>query len=132
LKESRKEAQRWWKQAQNDLGYAELGLREGYYAQACFQSHQVAEKALKALHYGLHEKRFVTGHSLARLSEGEGIDEEMHERLLVLDQYYITARYPNGLPDAAPFEVYTKRQAESAVETARAVLRWTQEVLEQL
>ena len=93
MKESRKEAQRWWKQAENDLGYAELGFREGYYAQACFQSHQVAEKALKALHYGVHEKRFVPGHS---------------------------------------FEVYTKRQAGEAVETARALLALAGERLKEL
>lgn len=122
MKESRKEASRWWKQAENDLGYAELGLSGGYYAQVCFQSHQVAEKALKAWHYGALNKRFVTGHSLIKLGGELKLEEELLEELAVLDQYYIPTRYPNGLPEAAPFEVYTKKQAQEAVETAKTVL----------
>jgi HEPN domain-containing protein len=129
LKESKEEAKRWWKQAENDLGYAELGLSGGYYAQVCFQAHQVAEKALKAWHYGILEKRFVPGHSLSKLARELGLEKAVMEKLAVLDQYYIPTRYPNGLPDAAPFEVYTKHQAEEAVATATEILDRSKEVL---
>jgi HEPN domain-containing protein len=84
----------------------------------------VAEKALKALHYGVLEKRFVPGRSLVKLAAElkQEIGEEMKDHLSLLDQYYIPTRYPNGLPDAAPFVVYTARQAREAVEIAKAVL----------
>ncbi len=134
MKESSKEARRWWKQAENDLGYAKLGLKEGYYAQACFQAHQVAEKALKAMYYGVHKLRYVPGHSLSKLAGGLDLDlnDEDFEQLNILDQYYIPTRYPNGLPDAAPFEVYTKRQAEEAVGAAENVLHLTEKRLSDL
>lgn len=122
MKESRKEAERWWNQAQNDLGYAELGLSGGYYAQACFQCHQVAEKALKAVHYAQFDKRFVAGHSLVSLSRDLDFPESLKNNLPILDQYYIPTRYPNGLPDSAPYEVYTAEQAQHAVQVAREVL----------
>ena len=32
-----READRWLSQAEDDLRFARLGLREGYYAQVCFQ-----------------------------------------------------------------------------------------------
>jgi HEPN domain-containing protein len=42
------EGQRWLAQAENDLAFAELAARERFFAQACFNSQQAAEKALKA------------------------------------------------------------------------------------
>ena len=30
------EAERWWRQAENDLEFARLGLREEFYSQVCF------------------------------------------------------------------------------------------------
>ena len=60
------EARRWLAQAQDDLAFARLGLREGFFAQACFLSQQAGEKALKALRY-LRGDRRVLGHSLVAL-----------------------------------------------------------------
>ncbi len=62
----RAEAERWLAQAKSDLDFARLGLREGFFAQACFQCQPAAEKALKALHY-FGGARFVPGHSLVEL-----------------------------------------------------------------
>jgi len=60
------EAWRWMKQAENDLEFARLVQREGFFAQACFISQQAGEKALKSLRYARGE-RFVFGHSLREL-----------------------------------------------------------------
>jgi len=68
LKEVRAEGLRWLRQAENDLEYARLGLREGFFAQVCFQCQQICEKALKAIHYGQLGKRVVLGHSLVQLA----------------------------------------------------------------
>lgn len=46
MKEARDEGLRWLQQAENDLEYTLLGLREGFYAQVCFQCQQICEKAL--------------------------------------------------------------------------------------
>ena len=59
--DSRSEAERWLKQAENDLDFARLGLREGFHAQVCFLTQQSAEKAVKAIGYLLGE-RTVLGH----------------------------------------------------------------------
>ena len=64
MKEPRSEALRWLRQAENDLAYARVGLREGFHAQVCFQAQQICEKALKSIHYGKLAARIVYGHSL--------------------------------------------------------------------
>jgi HEPN domain-containing protein len=50
MKRPEAEAARWLAQAGSDLAFAEVGVREGFFAQACFTCQQAAEKALKALH----------------------------------------------------------------------------------
>ncbi len=39
-----------------------------------------------------------------------------------LDRYYIPTRYPNGLPDLTPGEVYIKQDADLCIRYASAVL----------
>jgi HEPN domain-containing protein len=122
MRQSRAEAERWLRQAENDFAFAELGAREGFFAQACFVCQQAAEKALKALHYS-GGARFVFGHSLVELldqlvAEHPGF-ADLREKAQQLDQYYIPTRYPNGLPGGVPAEVFTKRQAEEAVVSTR-------------
>jgi HEPN domain-containing protein len=121
MKRARVEAARWLAQAESDLGFAELGLREGFFAQACFVCQQASEKALKALHY-LGGARAVLGHSLVELldplvSEHAGL-AELREGAQQLDQYYIPTLYPNGLPGGVPADVFTRRQAAEAVSVA--------------
>lgn len=116
-----READRWLKQAESDLAYAELGLREGFYAQVCFQCQQVCEKAIKALRYGRGE-RAVLGHALVELADSVPVMARFRDSLAVLDQYYVPTRYPNGLPGGIPSDVYTGDQAAAAVDTARQVV----------
>ena len=49
--DSSAEAKRWWLQAENDLEFARMALREKFFHQACFIAQQSAEKALKAVGY---------------------------------------------------------------------------------
>lgn len=121
MREPNKEADRWLKQAESDLAYAELGLREGFYAQVCFQCQQVCEKAIKALRYGRGE-RAVLGHALVELAASVPVMARFRDSLAVLDQYYVPTRYPNGLPGGIPSDVYTGDQAAAAVDTARQVV----------
>jgi HEPN domain-containing protein len=123
MRDSSAEAQRWLRQAENDLAFGEVAVREGYFSQACFVAQQTAEKALKSLAYGQGE-RIVLGHSIVelvgRLARSLPGLEALRERAGLLDQYYVAARYPNGLPGGVPFEAFGERQAQEAIEAARA------------
>lgn len=118
MKNSEADAKRWLSQAENDLSAAQHMLDGGFYAQACFLCHQVAEKALKALAY-YRGDRYVLGHSLLQLLReivGTYPDMSQFEALMgVLNQYYVPTRYPDALPGGTPFETYNQGQAEEAL-----------------
>src|SRR5712692_5506650 len=117
------EAERWLVQARSDLGFAEVGAREGVTMlrpASCAQ--QAAEKALKALHY-LGGERLVIGHSLlellrALLTRHPSL-ADLEEAARRLDQYYVPTRYPNGLPGGTPADVFSKAQAAEALAQAK-------------
>jgi HEPN domain-containing protein len=119
------EGRRWLRQAQEDLHWARHLAQEGAHHLACFLSQQVAEKALKAFLYAQGEE-FVVGHSVERLcAAAAAFDPEFQVRgrsWSILDGYYIPTRYPNGLPDGIPADVYTSEAAESAVNLANEVV----------
>ena len=123
MKDSRGEARRWLKQAQADLAVVATLRAAGHHAPACFYGQQSAEKALKAVLYGAGA-RAVLGHSLQDLArQCEALDASfaaMAEQARLLDQYYISARYPNGLPaPAIPSETYTPGQSQAGELAAR-------------
>jgi HEPN domain-containing protein len=117
----RAEAGRWLAQARSELAFARVGLREAFYAQACFHCQQSAEMALKALHY-LAGARLVIGHSLVELLAPLAAQDpslaSLRPAAARLDQLYIPTRYPNGLPGGVPAEVFSKEQAVEAIAQA--------------
>ena len=125
MKNSEADARRWLLQAENDLDFARLALREGFFAQACFMAHQVAEKALKALAY-YRGDRYVMGHSILELLSSLELSypqlSEHQELAGILEQYYVPTRYPNALPGSVPFQAYNRGQAEDAVDGAAAMV----------
>jgi HEPN domain-containing protein len=122
MRQPEAEARRWLAQAENDLAFAEVGVREGFFAQACFICQQAGEKALKALHYR-GGARVVLGHSLAELLDDLLRDHptlgDLRDAARQLDQFYIPTRYPNGLPGGVPADSFTRAQATQAVAAAR-------------
>ncbi|MFZ5759489.1 MAG: HEPN domain-containing protein [Thermodesulfobacteriota bacterium] len=68
MKNSREEARRWLSQAENDLQFGQVALREAFFSQCCFIAQQAAEKAVKSAHcqYGA---RIVIGRSIYQLIE---------------------------------------------------------------
>lgn len=121
MKDSPREAVRWLRQAENDLAFGRVALREGYHHQACFIAQQTAEKAVKAVLYALGE-RVVLGHSVVelvgRLAGRVPAIAELRVSAGMLDQYYVPTRYPNGLPGGVPFEAFGESQAAEAIEKA--------------
>jgi len=116
-------AERWLRTAEEDLRAAEVLLDSGLYAQACFYSQQSAEKALKSLWYLIDADPW--GHSVQRLIMDFPKKTEIPnpegwiEKAALLDKYYIPTRYPNGLPDLTPGQVYRLEDATRGLEAAR-------------
>ena len=126
------EAKRWIQTAEEDLKAAEILYEAGAYAQACFHAQQCGEKAVKAIWYAEDDDPW--GHSVQRLvmdfpkrNELPNFDSWLGWCAL-LDKFYIPTRYPNGLPDLTPGQVYRKEDAQKGLDTAKHLLdackRW--------
>ncbi len=129
--DSHAEADRWLRQAANDLEFGRLGMREGYYSQTCFLAQQCAEKAVKAIGYSLGN-RTVLGHSATVLADRYSADVPelvgLRPDAAILDQYYIPTRYPDGLPGGVPFMMFGEGQAREAIAAADRILALAQRV----
>ena len=134
LAKSRHEAERWLQTAEEDLKAAELLAQAGAYAQACFYTQQSGEKAIKALWYLIDADPW--GHSIQKLitefPEKTSLPEweVWIERGALLDKFYIPTRYPNGLPDLTPGQVYTRDDAQRGLAAARALVAGCREWVE--
>jgi len=127
LSKDRYHADRWLKTATEDLKAAELLRDGGMYAQACFLAQQSGEKAIKSLWY-LTDVDPPWGHSIQRLiiefprkAEIDGVGTWI-ERAALLDKFYIPTRYPNGLPDLTPGQVYRPEDAKQGIDAARSLV----------
>ena len=121
-------AQRWLQQGNADLKAALGSLSAGSCEWACFQCQQAAEKALKAFWH--HNEAEPWGHSLIKLMQ-DYPEEPDHSQLMTLidhakhlDKLYIPTRYPDGLPDLTPSEVFTEADALAAIEHSRSIIEW--------
>jgi HEPN domain-containing protein len=114
----------WFAQAERDLEQAVSSQKESRHEWACFAAHQSAEKAVKALH--LHLKQEVWGHVVARILAELPmfVSEELIEKAMVLDGFYIPTRYANGHPEGAPFEHYGSIQSREAIDYAGEILEF--------
>ncbi|HEY7366051.1 MAG TPA: HEPN domain-containing protein [Methylomirabilota bacterium] len=119
------EGRRWLAQAENDLAFAALASRERFFAQACFNAQQAAEKALKAYLYARGAEH-VLGHSVADLvaecARLDGTFGALRGRVAALDQFYVATRYPNTLPGGIPAEAFGQADASRALAMAGEVL----------
>ena len=125
MKNARQNAERWIREAEYTLRQTERNCREGSYNLACFLAEQTAQKALKAVLY-FDGARFINIHSVAELAkEASGTHQEFTSLISEgsrLDQYYLSARYPDAVPEPAiPAEIFTKKKAEEAGGSARKI-----------
>jgi HEPN domain-containing protein len=132
---NRHQAERWLLTAEEDLRAAELLSQAGLFAPACFHAQQGGEKALKALWYLVDAEPW--GHAAQRLVADFPRREELPdleawiEQAALLDKFYIPTRYPNGLPDLTPGQVYREADANRGIEAARLLVaacrKWLEE-----
>jgi HEPN domain-containing protein len=127
---SKNRAKNWLKQALNDLEWARAGLEKKFFSQACFMSQQAAEKAIKAIAFS--EDFEVRSHSIVSIAKELKINSAVETAARRLDLYYISARYPDALPDGAPFEVLGEEQAKEAIDDAALIIRKSSERLKGL
>jgi HEPN domain-containing protein len=131
--ENRHQSERWLLTAEEDLRAAELLRDAGMYAQACFYAQQSGEKAVKSIWYLADADPW--GHSIQRLISDFPQQSEIPdlqawiERGGLLDQFYIPTRYPNGLPDLTPGQVYQLEDARRGITAARELVNGCREWL---
>ena len=121
----------WMKQGLRDLAHGRHSLEAGDYEWACFAAQQGAEKAVKAV---IEKAGGVAwGHSVTALLEALPESLRSGEQLLdaakALDKHYIPARYPNSHPEGAPYEYYTRAEAECALANAAQIIDFCEGVL---
>jgi HEPN domain-containing protein len=132
---NRYQAERWLTTAEEDLRAAELLFETELYAAACFHTQQSGEKAIKSLWYLVDADPW--GHSIQRLviefpQRAKIPNLEMWiEQAALLDKFYIPTRYPNGLPDLTPGQVYRQEDARQGIKAARTLIaackKWLEE-----
>ena len=121
----------WMKQGRRDLGHGHHSLEAGDYEWACFAAQQGAEKAVKAV---IEKAGGVTwGNSVTTLLEALPDSLRSGQQLLdaakALDKHYIPARYPYSHPQGAPYEYYTRAEAERALANAAQVIDFCKSIL---
>lgn len=114
----------WYRQARRDLEHARHALEDKEFEWACFAANQAAEKALKALYQAAGADAW--GHSVFALLENLPpdfpADATLKDLAKELDKHYIPPRYPNAYPQGAPYDYYTKAEADRAIAIAERIL----------
>ncbi len=127
------DSRRWLKQSEADIKAAEGSRKNKNYEWACFQSQQASEKALKSLYFNYSADPW--GHSVVKLINDfpeKRIKKEIDkliDKARELDKLYIPTRYPNGLPELTPSEVYTDEEAGKAIESSKAIINKVKSIL---
>lgn len=120
------EADRWFRQAESDLDAARISLAGGSYAWACFQAEQGAEKAIKALLYAKGYRKILSHSVYELLLEARKTEKGiplLEQDAKLLDNVYITSRYPNGIAGRmTPSEYFTEEDAERCLQSAGSIL----------
>ncbi len=114
------EFSRWMDMAKRTLESARRDAEGGDYNWACFKAQQAAEFAVKAYLYGIGQPR--AGHAVSLLLSHIGAPEELVDKAKYLDKMYVPTRYPNAWSEGAPYQYYTRRDAEEAIEICREVI----------
>lgn len=136
--ESNSQASRvWFKQAVEDLDVARLLCANGHYALAMFHAQQSAEKSIKSVSLAM-DIDLGRDHYLRLLLKKfpENISKNFIAKipsLFKLDQYYMQTRYPDMFGNqAAPVEMFGKRDAEEAIVLASKTMDTTRKLLPNL
>lgn len=107
----------WLRQAEGELKWAKDAFGSENWALVCFLCQQTSEKALKAVAFASGVSQ-VRSHSTFEIAESLKINGELANASRILDQYYMTTRYPDALPGGVPCDMFVQSQAEEALRLA--------------
>ncbi len=113
-----REYERWMSQSIKTLELVDADIAYEGYSWACFKAHLVGNPTF--------------GHDLTRLLRetirvcGEP-PRSVKVCTSVLDKMYIPPRYPDALPEGAPWEHYILEEAENAKECATKIIEWVKD-----
>lgn len=112
----------WFLQAESDLRSARALATFKMHSHVCFMCQQAAEKALKSLAF-FKGADLVKSHSLVQILKDLNINGALLEAGKKLELYYISARYPDALPDnGLPAEVFGESHSVEALANAELFL----------
>jgi HEPN domain-containing protein len=121
----------WWQQSEHNIRHADHALEDEDCEWAAFAAQQSAEKALKALIMSQGGEPW--GYSITGLAEALPehlqLPLEILEAANRLDKHYIPARYPNGFAEGYPGKLYTRGEAEGAIQDARKIIEFSRRQL---
>ncbi|MCD6348182.1 MAG: HEPN domain-containing protein [Candidatus Korarchaeota archaeon] len=116
---------KWMLMARRTLESAKRDLVGGDYNWACFKSQQAAEFAVKAILWGIGRPKY--GHATSKLIvELDDVPDEVIEICKRLDKFYTAPRYADMWSEGAPFEYYSRREAEEAIYYAERILEFVE------
>lgn len=111
------EAERWFRQAEHDLENAQKTFEVGAYDVTAFLCQQAVEKGVKALILARTGEAPERSHSIQRLAQAAGLLGKLPRDALMLDDFYVAARYPDAVVEV-PFEMFATPDAEAALRVA--------------
>lgn len=118
-------SKQWLDVATEDLTVARLVFEEEHLAHACFLSQQSIEKSLKAYLIAQANTYPRTHNLVILLNQCEAIEPafaQFRADCIVVDQYYVPTRYPDGIPGGLPTGLPTSQQAQRAITAAEKIL----------
>jgi HEPN domain-containing protein len=126
----RENVELWLKQSLEDLDTARVLLNNNKYYASAFYSHQVAEKALKALlYFGKDVKTHDLSKMLDIIKEEVNLNvEEIRKEALKLNPNYTISRYPDAA-NSLPYLLYDKNDAEKYLNMAEKIINWVKKFI---
>lgn len=121
----KQQAERWLKQARDDLDTVRGLLKLNKFSAACFYAEQSAQKSLKAFLIANKDTR-ISIHAITELLKRASVFNKKFTRLAEggreLDKFYLATRYPDALPSPlVPYENYTVKEARAAIKIAQEI-----------
>jgi len=126
----KEEAKRWLNFALEDLKLAKLAMKEQIYNQVCFHPQQCVEKLLKG-YIVFKGKMYPKTHKLADLLSllKKSPFDKLKSEIVVLDGFYIPARYPDSIPGEFAEGLASKENAAEALTIAERALEIVKNVI---
>jgi len=99
-------ARDWLRQTDEESLWMNDARQAERWAHVCLLAEQVAEKSLKAIAMFRGADQ-IKSHSVKEIAAALDINGSLETKAKILDQYYITTRYPDAFYSESPFEYFT-------------------------